>query len=313
MRYFKITLAILGLILSFVTMGANNSTTNTNGKAELVGATFTARVISPKAVVYADENMLSPLGYIANGKAILVGNPRRMNRELVPLVVYGKLAFIEIKDIRYEDTEEDEYSLKRGAPREHNFDLIIEKPPENLLENNSFFFSLHRYDAGTEVKEAFYANQGLEEGTMSGFQAQFIHRQKHSNFFWGTSFDYSSASTADMRFAYWLFSPTVGFTPIKNPLFLIDIYGSIDLALNTQIAIENNFASEPTAFLWGPQLNARIVFFPNSKYHILGGLGIRKYSVSGASELEDSTGKITPGITKVSGASLFIGLGMEFN
>ena len=107
MRKINLILPILGLLLSFVTMAADNSITNEHGRINLEGKTYTARIITPKAIVYADENMLSPLGYIANGKAIIVGNPRRMNRDLVPLVVYGRLAFIEIKDIRYEDTADE--------------------------------------------------------------------------------------------------------------------------------------------------------------------------------------------------------------
>ena len=298
--------------MSFVTMAADNSIINEHGTVNMAGQTYTARIVGPKAVVYADENMLSPLGYIANGKAIVVGNPRRMNRELVPLIVYGRLAFIEIKDIRYENTADEEYNARRGAPREHNFDLIIQKPEERLSENNSVYLSLHTYTAGEEVKQTFLNIQGEEKSSFSGFQLQFIHRQSDSNFFWGAGVDYSGISTADMKFAYWMFNPTVGYTPIRNSLFSLDVYASLDLALNTVFEVTNNFENEPTGFVWGPQVNARMVLFPNSKYHVFGGVGLRKYSVQNLETLKDSNQNEIDGITSITGASLFIGFAMEF-
>lgn len=312
MRKIKNILPILGLLLSFVTMAADNSIINEHGKVNLAGKTYTARIVTPKAVVYADENMLSPLGYIANGKAIIVGNPRRMNKDLVPTVVYGRLAFIEIKDIRYEDTADEEYNARRGAPREHNFDITIQKPEERLSENNSVYFSLHTYGAGDEVKNAFVNIQNAEESNFSGFEFQFIHRQPQSRVFWGAAFDYSGISSADMKFAYWLISPTIGFTPIKTPLFYLDIYASLDLSVNAEFDIANNFENEPTPFVWGPQINARVVFFPQSKYHVFGGVGLRKYSVLNLDELKDLNDNQVDGIKNITSAQVFIGLGMEF-
>lgn len=294
-------------------MAADNSVINEYGKVNLAGKTYTARIVSPKAVVYADENMLSPLGYIGNGKAIIVGNPRRMNKDLVPTVVYGRLAFIEIKDIRYEDTADEEYNARRGAPREHNFDITIQKPEERLSENNSVYFSLHTYGAGDEVKNAFYTIQNNEEVTnFSGFQFQFIHRKPLNRYFWGATFDYSTISSADMSLSYFMIGPTFGYTPFKTSLFSLDVYGSLDLSVNAEFDISNNFENESTPFVWGPQINARVVFFPDSKYHVFGGVGFRKYSVTNLETLKDLNDNEIDGIKNITSAQIFIGLGMEF-
>ena len=313
MRNLKFILFILGLLFSFVTMGQDNSLIRENGRAELSGTTATARIISPKAVVYADENMLSPLGYIANGKAITVGNPRRMNRDLVPLVIYGRLAFIEVKDIRYEDANiSDDYNIKRGAPREHDVDVTIQQPEERLSENNSAYLTLHQYAAGSEVKNAFYAIEQDDKDTMGGFLLQLIHRPPNKRFFWGAGLDYSSVSTSNMSFGYWMVSPTLGYALVKSTFFTIDIYGSLDLAINSQIEIKTNSEKEPSGYVWGPQVNARLVLFPEAKYHAVGGIGIRKYSVSGYQTLKDANDMDVVGIKSVSGITMFIGLGMEF-
>ncbi len=312
MLNFKIYPVILGLLLSFVTMAADNSVINDNGTVRLTGSIHKARIISTKAVVYADENMLTPLGYITNGKTITVGNPRRINRDLVPLVIYGRIAYIETKDIRFEDDIEEEYNTKRGAPREHDVDVTIQKPEERLSENNSVYLSYHRYNGGSEIKEFFRKMDGDERELMTGFHLQFIHRQSTSNLFWGVGLDYSSTSTPYVKFGYWLFSPTVGYGLLKNPLFSLDIYASVDLGLNLEYKNDDNYEEEPAGWIWGFQGNARVVFFPTAKYHAFLGMGIRKYNVTDLATVKDNDGVPTKGIKSLTGVSLFIGAGMEF-
>ena len=303
---------ILGLLLSFVTTAADNSITKEYGTIIMVGKTYTARIIAQKAVVYADENMLSPLGHIISGKAIVVGNPRRMNRDLVPLIIKGRLAFIEIKDIRYEDTRDEEYNARRGPPREHNFDLIIAKTEDQYTKNNSLFFNLHTYSAGQQVKDIFLNTDGEKKSSFSGFQLQFIHRQPNLKYFWGAGIDYSSISSSNINFSYLMISPTVGFVAHRDSNYFIDVYASIDLSMNTQFKIIGNSVEEPTGFVLGPQINARFIFFPKSKHHLLAGVGLRKYSVQNLNLLYDLDDNEINGISSITGASVFVGFGMEF-
>lgn len=312
MLKFKFILSILGLLSSFVTMGADNSLFKEYGKLNMTGATYTARITATKAIVYADENMLSPIGYIANGKAIRVGNPRRMNKDLVPLIVQGRLAFIEIRDIRYEDSSDEEYKFKRGAPLEHNFDLVLPPPEERMSENNSLFLTLHAYTPGSDVKSSFVEFTGEDVGLMKGFNLQFFHRQQSSKFFWGLGLDYSAISASGMSFNYLMLGPTIGLSFIKNNLFTLDFYGSLDVSLKNELSIETNYADEPNGFVWGPQFNARVIFYPFSKYHLIAGLNLRKYGVIGLDELKDINDSIVPGFRGITGIGIFIGAGMEF-
>lgn len=310
-NYFVLT--ILSLLLPFVTKATDNSIINDDTSLSLSGNSRVAVIISPRAVVYADENMLTPLGYIANGKSILVGNPRRINRNLVPLVIYGKLAFLEIKDLRYVDQADQEYNAKRGAPREHDFDVIITKTDEKLSINNSVYLTLHQYEAGADLKETFQTMDNSDVGTLSGFALQLIHRQSNSRLFWGAALDYSRIYNLNMKFEYMLLSPTFGYTFISNPVFLIEAYGSLDLAVNVNYEVETNFDEEPNGYLWGLQANARIVLFPTSKYQLAAGLGYRKYSVSGLSPLNDLSNVTFNGIRNIASVSMFAGIGIKFD
>lgn len=319
MPYLKKISLILGLLLSFVTIyradlkAQDDKSVNSRDEAPgQLGATYIARVTSPKAVVYADENMNSPLGFISNGKLITVGNPRKLNRELVPLVVYGRVAFIKISDIRYEDEDDDKFSSKIGAPREHDIDVIIQKPDEKLSQNNSAYFSLHQFYTGDELKNLFMAIDNEEKNSITGITAQFIHRKEFSKFFWGAGFDYSAVSSEHLRFAFFMINPTLGYTLLRNPLFLLDIYGSIDFSVTTAMDIDNNTDREPSGFLFGPQVNARIVFFPEKKYHLVGSMGYRKYKAREIDGLEDVNATPVEGVQNISGVQFAVGLGMEF-
>jgi hypothetical protein len=314
----KISL-ILGLLTSFVTINEgvlwaqdNKSYKSSDETLQKMGNSYPARVMSTKAIVYADENMNSPLGFISNGKLITVGNPRKLNRELVPLIVYGRIAFIQIKDIRYEDDEHEFLSNKTGAPREHDVDITIVPIEEKLSENNSGYFTFGQYLAGDDLNELSQAIDGEEKSTISVFGAQFIHRKENARVFYGAGFDYGFASTTDLDFTYFSINPTFGYTFMRNSAFLAEIYGSFDFSVSTYIDVKNNYENEPSGFLYGPQINARIVLFPSKKYHLTGGMGLKKYWVHDLNELLDANGNLLPGISSLNGFQLSVGFGVEF-
>jgi hypothetical protein len=61
-----------------------------------------AIVIADKAVIYADEQMSAPLGYVRKGKKIKVGEIPRNRAQVYPIIVSGKRAFIRVLDLSTE-------------------------------------------------------------------------------------------------------------------------------------------------------------------------------------------------------------------
>lgn len=282
-----------------------------NAESELITGPQVARVIVPRAIVYSDESMNSPLGYISNDKLITVGNPRKKNPDLLPLVVYGRLAFIEVKNIHYESESMEIQNSKRGAPKDHNIDDVLIKVEEKLSENNSAYFNIHQFYSGEEVNSLFERTDGEAKNNFVGFDVSFIHRPPNAKMFWGAGFDYSSISSDNISFNSFMINPTLGYTPLKNPLFLLDLFFSMDFSLNAQIKLKNNTSSEPTPFFYGPQLSTRIVFFPNQRYHLTGTLGYKSYKVINIESLPDINDEPMDGVSKVSGLNMAIGFAME--
>ena len=271
----------------------------------------TARITVPRAIVYSDENMSSPLGYISNGKLITVGNRRKKNPELVSLVVYGRLAFIESKNIHYENESAEINNSRHGAPREHNIDILLNKPEEKLTENNSAHFSLQQFSAGEQMKNLINTTDGTTKNNYTGLAITLLHRQSLSKAFWGAGFEFYTLSTPNFKSDLYLIKALIGYTPIRTPLFLIDLSLSLDISTSASFKIKNNLVDEPAGFLLGNQIGAAIVFFPNQKYHIIGGIGYRNYKVYQEKTFVDSNGGDIDGITKMSGLNLSIGLALE--
>jgi hypothetical protein len=270
-----------------------------------------ARVIVPRAVVYSDIYMNSPLGYISNNKLIMVGRSNKTNPDLVPLVVYGRLAFIELKNIQYTNESVNLLNSKRGAPREHNIDTILGKPEEKISVNNSAYFHLHQFSAGEQTSNLFGAFDGTSQENFKGFGTSLIHRQSDGRFFWGGGLEYNTISSANIDFYTLMINPIFGYTPLLFPSFLIDLSFSLDFSATAQLKLNNNSENNPTPFLYGPQLMARIVFFPQKRYHFTSSLGYRVYKVTKASDLTDAKGLPIDGITNAGGMGLAIGFAIE--
>lgn len=303
----KLTALILGFLLLSVTpivaFGLDDN--------ETASATHLARVIVPRAIVYSDENMNSPLGYISNDRLVTVGNPRKKNPDLLPIVVYGRLAFIESKSIHYENESVEMQSAKRGAPREHNIDIILTRPEEKLSENNSAYFDLHQFSGGEETKNLLMSVDGKDSSSYLGYGLFLLHRKQNSRILWGAGYEYNFISSPNVSIKSYMLRGILGYTPFRSALFLVDVDASFDFSVTTVLDIKNNYVNEPNGFVYGPSARARIVFFPENKYHLFGSLGLRSYKVLRLETVFDANGASMNGISKMTGVDLGIGFAME--
>lgn len=301
---------IVSFIFIFVTP-LKASTSYDSNFSEKVSASQPAQVIVDRAIIYSDENMSSPLGFVSKGKLVSVGNKRKKNPELLPIIVYGRLAFIEAKNIQLDSETFKSLSLNHGPPREHNVDLLMSKPEEKLLENNSIFFSLHQFYSGQETKNLTNSLDGSNKDNFVGFNMAIIHRQSNEKYFWGAEYEFSRLSSSNLKFSTYMIGPVWGFTPLKNPLFKLDLTLSMDFSISSEIDINNNYSDKTNGFIWGPQVGARMLFLPYLKYHTFASFGYRSYRVLEMKNFSDNSGANLDGITKINGISLSLGIALD--
>lgn len=70
--------------------------------SQISWASQEAIVISEKALIYSDEQMSSPVGYVRRGKKVKIGEIPRNRAQVYPIVVSGKVAFIRAIDVSTE-------------------------------------------------------------------------------------------------------------------------------------------------------------------------------------------------------------------
>jgi hypothetical protein len=95
-----------------------------------------AIVISEEAVIYSDLQMTSPVGYVAKGKKIRVGDIPRNNAQLYPIVVAGRIGYIRVLDVSTEKERIDAPVLTA-----ERFRKTIKKTPESKFSFSYLNFS----------------------------------------------------------------------------------------------------------------------------------------------------------------------------
>lgn len=95
-----------------------------------------AMVVVDSAVVYADEQMSSPVGYVRKGRKIKVGDVARNRAQVYPIIVSGKVAYIRVLDVTTE--KENVAATNLVAER---FQKLTEKKIESNYSASYFNFS----------------------------------------------------------------------------------------------------------------------------------------------------------------------------
>jgi hypothetical protein len=70
-----------------------------------------AMVLAERAMIYSDQEMTSPIGYIVRGKKIVVGEIPRNKAQVYPVIVSGKVAYVRVIDVTTEKESMDSNRL----------------------------------------------------------------------------------------------------------------------------------------------------------------------------------------------------------
>lgn len=100
-----------------------------------------AIVASDKAIIYADEQMSAPVGYVKKGKKIKIGDIARNKAQVYPIIVSGKIAYIRALDVSTEKESVDS-------------NVLIAERFQNVTENEhpyNYAVSFFNYSSQIEL------------------------------------------------------------------------------------------------------------------------------------------------------------------
>jgi hypothetical protein len=261
-----------------------------------------AMVESYEAIIYSDPLLKNPIGKVSKSTLISVGKATLNNPQVVPIIVAGEVAYIQLKDLIVDDPKN---------PTFHDTSILFAKPPENLLKNNSVYLDAHQLLPGEEITSIFKNRDQVSYTSMNGISAAVYHRQSSSLFLWGVGLEYFYKSSTNANYSFMMFNPTFGFSPFKNRLFNLDLLFSFDFSTGSNFVVLNNYNLENGGFIYGPNFGARMVFFSSSKYKLTASMSYRLYRIIGASEYTDEKDVIYPAPTKISGLNLAAGISFD--
>ena len=270
-----------------------------------------AQVNVPEAVIYSDPATREPIGKVSKGTLISVGRPLTKNPSVAPVIVSGRIAYMQLSDLFLDQENKIIVHEKNSKTVYHDPNLLFPPPPENLLENNAAYITIHQLNTGPQMRDVFKNIDGVDLPYATGIGMIFLHRQSSANYLWGLGFEYYFQSSKNVDFDFFILNPTLGYTPIKNPLFALDLLFSLDFSLGTTLDIKNNYHNEDISTLIGPDVGARLVLFPNSKYHLTTTVSYRKYFVMGTSSYYDAQEVAYPPIKRIGGTDISVGFAFD--
>jgi hypothetical protein len=285
--------------------------TNILFASEEIG-TKTAYVQAIDAIIYSDPFLKIPIGKVSRGTLISVGKPLLKHPAFVPVIIAGRVAYIQLADLDIGAAGNLAEDSQHNLSGKHDPDLLIPPPSENILENNTGYFEFHRFSSGTELATMFQNIDGVNLTNMLGLSGSVLHHQSSSIFLWGIGTEFYSQTSLNVNYSFFLLNPTIGFTPIHNLIFCVDLLFSLDFSLGTNFVIQNNYYTETPGFWYGPSFGARFELFPKLKYHLIGTISYRSYKAVGAKDYFDDLDFSYPAVKSIGGINLSLGFAINF-
>lgn len=261
----------------------------------------------PETVVYSDLSMGSAIGFIRGGRVLKVGEKPRMKGTLVPIVVSGRVAYVQVKDLRYVEDEDQTYS-----PRitEHNIDSGNFKVDDSLKDNNHIVIQGGQFSLGENWTNVSTAAGDSSSSSMTYYSIMLEHRSPIKSYGFGVGGSFYKVVQQNVEAAAISLDGQFYYSPIKFSWVSIDLLVGGMVSFDTRVKVSQVAGvTKGTFYGWhfGPQ--ARI--FPEKKIGFVVGVGYKRITVSSIKRiiLPDNT---EASLDLLSGAHAYGGMSYRF-
>jgi hypothetical protein len=275
-----------------------------------------AVVKSSRAIIYSDKQLLSPLGYVKNGKVLLVGEVPRKSGTILPVVISagkkkgtGQIGYIKISDITLEkdrDLNLDEKPSKNRGELEHTvYNMYSDGEEDNFWENNYITLKASNQTWAGDWKKITDGLGIAEDVGVVGYQLIWEHRPLFKKLTWGLGMGLYRTSNTEVELIVPTFEFDFHYDLWKGGVMNIDVIGGAMLSLDTRLNIASP-AQQLQGSLWGYKVGGRIKFFPAKKFNIVLGGQYQSLTVNSIGSVQLSNE--TMDFKSMSGFSLFGGI-----
>ncbi len=257
-----------------------------------------AMVIKNRSIVYADKMLTSPIGYLRSGIQVKVGSVPRNNGQVLPILLKGKVAYVEVKNLSF-DTQSNMAKSRMEAFRK-------ETAPK-LYVNYSYNIS------GLGDQWSDLSNQLNEDdsGSLITHRLDFEIHPPNSKSFGTLGLGYSTLTQNTIAIRSYIFSATAYYSIFKFRHFTFDLVGGIELSPQTKITVRGaDDAVTGTTYGWHYGLQVRMMY--NLKYGFVAGYYIKNTSAENLTNIEDPNNSDQYTITSLSGSNIYLGISYRF-
>lgn len=282
------------IAIFFITMG-------------LTHAAYNAIISSPRAIIYSDDKLSSPLGFVRKGKRVLVGEVTRKRGRVFTTVLSGKIVYIKSKDISLIDAPE---FAKLNQVSEHHVDF---NPEENeildpLDENNHLILWVSAINPGSQW-ESLSLELGESSKDMIAIGPMIEHRHPLKNWIWDIGLKYYSIGQEAIKLQFVTIEGHLKYrffnTRKVHGVISAGLLGSGDSRITTSFG---NIRTESA--LYGYDYGVGLTFFPKGTFGIQVGYAVKNLTFANMTFPINSTEYRT--LTKIGGGELYGVLSYSF-
>jgi len=263
-------------------------------------------VLSNQAVIYADINLKSPIGYVKKGKKLAVGDIKRKRGKVLPVLVNRQIAWIRVSDIILPGEEKSFDRSKKVSQHVVEFDKKIKDP----LDQNNFLTV--RLSPGS-FSVAGTSNEGDIDASLTSsqeFSLMYEHKNPYHSLHWGFGLDYFTGDSEIFSFQSINLKGGFAYVPIRLDWMSLEIYSN--LLLSGDFRVTSGSLGTYKGNMIGLDYGAAIRLLPAYKIGLIAGVGYSYYHFSGLKDLQRDEDDSLTTLSTLSGAKLFAGLSYKF-
>lgn len=269
-----------------------------------------AVVQSPKAIIYAHPDKSAPIGYIRSGKKVKVGEIPKARGTLLPILVSGKVAWVQIKDLILQEIgSEKEVQASRIGITQQSFLKESNSRLQKFSRYSYFTSQLGFFDLGPEWKETAKAVNTESSGVPgTTFLASYLFKKTPNPFFTpAVGFGYYRGNDGNLTYTLPAILIDGNLRVVNNRKWRIE--ASLGLIYSPLSSIEVLQVSE-TGSTFGWQLSTRAHYKKSENFGYLGTIGIQTLKP----DLKTSSGNVSVNLTQTtfSGYQLVGGVYFKF-
>jgi len=237
-----------------------------------------------KTIIYADENLDIPIGYIRAGRKITVGDNNLKTSTITPILVAGRIAYVQLKDITFESNG----NPVSDAPsiKDHDVDMLFITDEDKLKENNFLTLSLGLVSSGSQWEEFNSSLEAQSETTgLTLYKLSLDHRSIQKNYGFSIWLGYMSTSTDIAKFEAPFIGAEYQYRLLQFKLISLEAFAGAQFSGGAKITMADGQISK--SVMYGTEFGARARLFPFSTFGFHGSASIFSNKIGDMDPIQD--------------------------